>query len=735
MAVAHSELAHIFPGESDYDVRADAPNVEGAERRRACILLADDNADMRDYVRRLLSPQHEVVAVTDGESAWAAALDHLPDLVLADIMMPRLDGYELLDRLRSDPRTSRLPIILLSASAGEEARVEGLDKGADDYLIKPFSARELLARVNTHLSLAQVRGAAEEVLRRSNEDLEFRVRQRTRELETVVEALRREAEERKRANEALRDSENKYCTLFNSIDEGLSTLEIILDENEKAVDYRFIQVNSSLIRLTGLGLDVIGRRVSEVIPDLEKEWFERFERVVKTGEPERWEIFIAALTGWFEISASRIGGSGSRLVSCSYDNITERKRAEEALRISEKRMRGQKHAFQAAIDGAPLQDSLGILARIVTEETAGAARTAFYIADRNFTCLQPITGAGDMPESYTKQVDGFPIGTESLACGLAIACGRPVLTGNVLEEPKWKPWLHLAKEYDFRGCWSFPIETRDRKPIGTFAMYFREAREAAPHDLALAGVITPAAAIIISRYRLEQEVADRTAELRVRVAERDALLNEVHHRVKNNLQVISSLLEMQANRVENPQAYSQFEDACNRVVSIAIIHEVLYTRGSFAEIGLGDYARDMAERLTAFYGLSQQVKVKVHDMGIALDLDRATSLGLVFNELISNSCKHGFPNGKTGEIIIRLTRGEGRIHVKVADTGIGFVDEPGSDVSLGLGLVRTIVTQNLAGTVELGSEQGAWVAIEMPERVNAAVHRQVRAAASPFGGA
>ena len=85
-------------------------------------------------------------------------------------------------------------------------------------------------------------------------------------------------------------------------------------------------------------------------------------------------------------------------------------RAEEALRTNEKRMRGQKEAFQAAIHGAPLEDSLGILAGIVTEETAGEARTAFYIADPDVTCLHPIRGAGDMPESYLKQVEGFVIG-------------------------------------------------------------------------------------------------------------------------------------------------------------------------------------------------------------------------------------------------------------------------------------------------------------------------------------
>src|SRR5262245_21200977 len=124
-------------------------------------------------------------------------------------------------------------------------------------------------------------------------------------------------------------------TMFNSMNQGVSTLEIIFDENDKAVDYRFIQSDPSLNGLTDLDGDVIGKRVSEVVPDLKKEWLEHFERVVKTGEPERWELPFAS-AGGFEISVARIGGSGSHLVSCSYDNITERKRVEEAL-INEKR--------------------------------------------------------------------------------------------------------------------------------------------------------------------------------------------------------------------------------------------------------------------------------------------------------------------------------------------------------------------------------------------------------------
>jgi PAS domain S-box-containing protein len=124
---------------------------------RARILWADDNADMRDYISRLLSPRYDVETVPDGEEALAAVRAHRPDLVLSDVMMPRRDGFGLLRALRADPATADLPVILLSARAGEESRIEGIQAGADDYLVKPFSRRELLACVEGQLRLAEVR--------------------------------------------------------------------------------------------------------------------------------------------------------------------------------------------------------------------------------------------------------------------------------------------------------------------------------------------------------------------------------------------------------------------------------------------------------------------------------------------------------------------------------------------------------------------------------------------------
>jgi signal transduction histidine kinase/DNA-binding response OmpR family regulator len=138
----------------------DAPagdETEGESAGRPRILLVDDNADMRDYVQRLLGTRYDVQVAEDGEAALMAIEKRRPDLVLSDIMMPRLDGLGLLTQLRSNPRTSTLPIILLSARAGEESRVEGLQTGADDYLIKPFTARELLVRVAAHLQMARIR--------------------------------------------------------------------------------------------------------------------------------------------------------------------------------------------------------------------------------------------------------------------------------------------------------------------------------------------------------------------------------------------------------------------------------------------------------------------------------------------------------------------------------------------------------------------------------------------------
>jgi PAS domain S-box-containing protein len=147
-------------------------NENARARAGGPIILADDNNDMRGYVHRLLLEQgYEVIAVEDGLAALEAARERTPALVLSDVMMPRLDGVGLLKELRRDSEMKSIPVILLSARAGEEARIEGVEAGADDYVTKPFSARELLARISTHLELARVRREAKETVLQREEQL------------------------------------------------------------------------------------------------------------------------------------------------------------------------------------------------------------------------------------------------------------------------------------------------------------------------------------------------------------------------------------------------------------------------------------------------------------------------------------------------------------------------------------------------------------------------------------
>jgi CheY-like chemotaxis protein len=139
---------------------------------RGCrVLVADDNEDMRRYIKGVLVQFYDVVEASNGQDALAIAVSETPDLILSDVMMPGLDGFGLLKVLRSSPETRSTPFILLSARAGEDARVEGLLAGADDYLAKPFNARELIARVHTHLDIARMRL-----------ELEKRVKERTKDL-------------------------------------------------------------------------------------------------------------------------------------------------------------------------------------------------------------------------------------------------------------------------------------------------------------------------------------------------------------------------------------------------------------------------------------------------------------------------------------------------------------------------------------------------------------------------
>jgi PAS domain S-box-containing protein len=301
-------------GRQALSMAGQGPDAESGAGVRARVLVADDNADMRQYLSRLLAGAYEVEEVTDGRAALAAARERPPDLVLADVMMPGLDGFGLLRELRADARTTTVPLVLLSARAGEESRVEGLEAGADDYLVKPFSARELLARVGAHLEMARVRR----------------------------EAARRESQLR----DEVRQAQERAASILESITDGFLALDS---------EWRFTHVNAEAERINGIRReDQIGKSQWELFPAtrgtlLEREW----RRAVAEQVAVEFEFYYEPWDAWFQNKAYPTKDGG---LTVFYHDITARKRSEEALQKAhtELEQRVQERTLELSLANARL---------------------------------------------------------------------------------------------------------------------------------------------------------------------------------------------------------------------------------------------------------------------------------------------------------------------------------------------------------------------------------------------
>ena len=180
---------------------------------------------------------------------------------------------------------------------------------------------------------------------------------------------------------------------------------------------------------------------------------------------------------------------------------------------------------------------------------------------------------------------------------------------------------------------------------------------------------------LFERQMAEKELLASDQKLRQSLAEKEALLKEIHHRVKNNLQIVSSLLYLQEDAMQDPKGVEILRESQNRVKSMALIHEQLYGTDNLAKIDFGRYVHSLAANLFDAYGIDPawlRLNIKADD--ISLGVDMAVPSGLIVNELVSNAIKHAFPQGAGGtiEIIIRILK-SGQMEIVVADDGIGFV--------------------------------------------------------------
>ncbi len=340
------EALRWLPSEPAPTASADAPNASStamafAEKHR--IVLADDNADLRSYIKRLLEEQgYSVLALGGGEEALAAIRQDKPDLLVTDVMMPGLDGFGLLEAVRRDPGLRDLPVIFLSARAGEEAKVEGLDAGVDDYLVKPFSTRELLARVSANIAMARVRREA---------------------AETVAAA------------------EARAARVLAQMAEGY----VLLDR-----EFLVIEINDEGLRMEGRSREeLIGRSHWDLWPGSEaSEQARLYRQVMNSDAPGSAEIryeWPDGRSAWLEIDAYPVPDG----VAIFYRDITARKVAEATLHALnatlEKRVEERTRELVNAEDALRQAQKMEAMGQL----TGGVAH------DFN-NLLTPIVGALDM---------------------------------------------------------------------------------------------------------------------------------------------------------------------------------------------------------------------------------------------------------------------------------------------------------------------------------------------------
>jgi two-component sensor histidine kinase len=280
----------------------------------------------------------------------------------------------------------------------------------------------------------------------------------------------------------------------------------------------------------------------------------------------------------------------------------------------------------------------------------------------------------------------------------------------------WRNTVHaedqsrvLAATENVQAGGDYDLEYRLVRPDGEI----RWVRDRAFPIVNAAGEVYRVAGVIDDVTERKQALEQITASLH----EKEVLLKEIHHRVKNNMQVITSLLSLQSKTIGDKQAFAVFQDSQNRVKSMALIHETLYQSEDLSRIDFAEYLKKLVAHVSRSYRLRPEaVKINVHVDDVSLPIDTAVPCGLIINELASNSLKYAFPADTTGEVNITFGRADAQYVLRVNDTGIGLPADfdPDKGKSLGMKLVRMLTSQ-LCGEIQCRNGVGTTFEITFPE--------------------
>jgi len=466
---------------------------------------------------------------------------------------------------------------------------------------------------------------------------------------------------RKAAEEALRTSEEKLRALYASMTEGVALHEVVYDSQGRAVDYVIQDVNPAFEQITGLqGDQVVGRTASSAYGIDEPPFLDLYSRVAESGEPITFEVFFPPMGKHFRISVfSPEKGSFATV----FEDITQRRQAESELRETRDYL---EKLFSYA--NAPI---------IVWDPEFRITR--FNAAFERLTGLKADEVRGQHIEIL------FP------------------------PERKEEAMAHIRRAGAGERWES--VEISIRHVDGAVRTVLWNSATIHSDDGATAVATIAQGQDITLRKLAEDQVA---ASLR----EKELLLKEIHHRVKNNLQIVASMLSLQAERLSEERDLEPLRQSQERIRSMALVHEKVYRSRDLSRVGFREYIEDLVSHLLRSYRVGPgEISLRLVAEDVYLGIDAAIPVALIVNELVANSLKHGFPGGRDGELAIELSRdSSGGFLLVVADNGVGMpadLDFRSTD-SLGLQIV-SILTSQIGGTIKLDRGPGARFEIAFSE--------------------
>ncbi len=540
------------------------------------------------------------------------------------------------------------------------------DKVVMNCLQSFFQTVKVIAELGAQaLELRQTKDA----LQNAHDELEIRVQERTVELTETNKELRREVAERKAAEDALRKSEEKLRSIVEQSGDGI----VLVDEEGTIIEW-----NRGQERITGLSrAEVLGRPVWEVMFQVAANehdnpaLYERIKagvlKILETGQSE-WldrleERVVRRPDGArrvIQIAVFPIKTDKGFMAGAISRDIPEQKQAEDALRKSEEKYRA---LFETAKDAIFLSDETGNFVDV----NQAACESLGYSRE-------------ELLRLSNREIDADPTGYEAFL----------------------KVRDTLAKEAIF--------EVNQQRKDGTLLHV-----EITGKFFKIDGELL---SLAIARDITERKAAEERIKRSLR--EKDVLMHEIHHRVKNNLQVVSSLLSMQARTTRNKEAIDVLSKSQSRINAMAIIHTQLYESGDLSELNMKEFIGTLSEQLFRSYQVNDtKIARIVHVTDRKFPISVGVHVGLIINELLSNALQHAFGEGDEGKIEVGLTATDnGRVNLRVSDDGAGL--PPGFDINttktLGLRLVKILTEDQLQGRLEVINDGGATFNMEFDIR-------------------